>query len=52
MNPCTEEKYHTGTFTSYQGRAQAVVRAGDKGKLRLTVKDGNGIYSAELPILD
>lgn len=25
-NPCHEEEYHTGTFTSYYGRALAVVR--------------------------
>ena len=25
-NPCHKEQYHTGTFTSYYGRALAVVR--------------------------
>ncbi len=29
-NPCTEEQYHTGTFTTYYGRALAVVRCGSE----------------------
>ena len=36
-NPCTEEQYHTGTCTTYYGRALAVVRAGDTGTLKITV---------------
>lgn len=37
-NPCTEEQYHTGTFTTYYGRALAIVRAGETGTLRITAE--------------
>ncbi len=37
-DPCHEEQYHTGTFTSYYGRALAVVRA--QGRCTITVTDG------------
>ena len=30
-NPCTAEEYHTGSFTTYNGRALAIVRAGNSG---------------------
>lgn len=40
-NPCTEERYDSGSFTTYQGRALAVVRGDAKGKLTLTVKSEN-----------
>lgn len=36
-NPCTEEQYHTGVFTTYYGRALAVVRKG-AGVLSVTVR--------------
>ena len=36
-NPCTEEQYHTGTCTTYYGRALAIIRAGDTGTLKITV---------------
>ncbi len=36
-NPCTEEQYHTGTFTTYYGRALAIVRAGKSGKVTVSV---------------
>lgn len=38
-NPCTAEQYHTGTFTTYHGRALAIVRADKPGKLILSVTD-------------
>lgn len=37
-NPCTEEQYHTGEFTTYYGRALAIVRA--KTGCTVTVTDG------------
>lgn len=37
-NPCTEEQYHTGTFTTYYGRALAIIRA--KTGCTVTVTDG------------
>ena len=38
-NPCTEEQYHSGSFTTYYGRALAIVRMGESD-LELTVTDG------------
>ena len=48
-NPCTEEQYHTGTFTTYYGRALAVVRAGDGDRITVTASDRAS--SAEADIL-
>ena len=39
-NPCTEEEYHTGSFTTYYGRALAIVRAGESGKVTVKASDG------------
>ena len=41
-NPCTEEQYHTGTFTTYYGRALAVVRATKAANLRIMAKTDDG----------
>lgn len=30
-NPCTEEQFHTGNYTTWYGRSLAVVRAGTRG---------------------
>ena len=38
-NPCTEEKYTSGKFTTYYGCAQAVVRVKDREKLRVQVEE-------------
>lgn len=51
-NPCTEEQYHTGSFTTYYGRALAVIRAGDSGIISLTAKDGRNAAHAEIPICE
>ena len=40
-NPCTEEQYHTGNFTTYYGRALAVVRAGSAGEVKIRATDGD-----------
>ncbi|MBQ3879767.1 MAG: DUF4982 domain-containing protein [Oscillospiraceae bacterium] len=50
-NPCTQEQYHTGTFTTYYGRALAVVRAGERGTLRLTAEGENMRSEAQIEIL-
>ena len=47
-NPCTEEQYHTGSFTTYYGRALAVVRAGQQGKVTVSVHGETA--AAEIPI--
>ena len=49
-NPCTEEQYHTGSFTSYYGRTLAVVRAGESGIVRVTATDGSLKDTAEITV--
>ncbi len=39
-NPRTEERYDSGSFTTYYGRSLVVVRAGDAGKVKITAKGG------------
>ena len=39
-NPRTEERYDSGTFTTYYGRAMAVVRAGEKGQVTVIARSG------------
>ncbi|MBQ3879674.1 MAG: DUF4982 domain-containing protein [Oscillospiraceae bacterium] len=49
-NPITDENYSKGRFTSYQGKALAVLRGGhDAGEARLTVT-AEGVGKAELTI--
>lgn len=36
-NPCTQERYDTGSFTTYYGRALAVVRAIESNAIEMTV---------------
>lgn len=35
-NPRTEERYQSGEFTTYYGKAQAIIRAGESGEVRVT----------------
>ncbi len=46
-NPCHEEQYHTGTFTTYYGRALAIIRAGNSGSVKICV---DGEASTEIPV--
>lgn len=46
-NPCTEEQYHTGTFTTYHGRALAIVRAGEDGAVTVIC----GAEKVSVPIM-
>lgn len=50
-NPCTTESYHTGSFTTYQGRAQAVVRVGSQGKTVIHVSDGKDTVETSITIV-
>jgi hypothetical protein len=52
-NPRTEENYHDGNFTTYYGKAQAVVRAEKAGIVRISVC-GNGLEPAvaEITVTD
>lgn len=47
-NPCHEEQYHTGSFTTYYGRALAVVRV--TGETVITVTDGKCSASVRIPV--
>ena len=51
-NPVTDENYQKGSFTTWQGRALAVLRAGcEKGEVKLTVRaDGFELTEITLPI--
>ncbi len=40
-NPRTEERFDAGEYTTYYGRAMAVVRAGEHGKVTIRATDGN-----------
>ena len=46
--PRTEERYDTGSFTTYHGRALAVARADKAGTLTISVTDGKQIGTAEI----
>ena len=46
--PRTEERYDTGSFTTYHGRALAVARADKAGTLTVSVTDGKQIGTAEI----
>ena len=39
-NPRTEERYDSGTFTTYYGRAMAIVRVGRWNQLTVRASDG------------
>ena len=47
-NPCHEEQYHTGTFTTYYGRALAIVRAGESGVVTVTVDGENAAADIQI----
>ncbi|MBR0388148.1 MAG: glycoside hydrolase family 2 protein, partial [Clostridia bacterium] len=51
-NPITAENYTKGRFTSFQGEALAVLRAGyESGEARLTVTaEGIGMAEITLPV--
>ena len=49
-NPCTEEQYHTGSFTTYHGRSLAIVRAGESGRVTITADDGKESAAAKIEI--
>ena len=49
-NPRTEERFTEGSYTTYYGRALAVVRAGDKGEVTLAVTDGKETVTVAIPV--
>ncbi len=49
-NPRTEESFLTGTYTTYYGRALAVVRAGDGETVTITASEGKQRYFATVKV--
>ena len=49
-NPCTEEQYHTGSFTTFYGRALAVIRAGSARVMTICASDGKLYEKASVVI--
>jgi hypothetical protein len=47
-NPRTEESYLSGVFTTYYGKAQAVVCGTKPGVIKVTVRGGNIVASAQI----
>ena len=50
--PKTEERYLDGSFTTWYGQAQAVVRASRPGKLTVRVSGGGMIGSGEINVIE
>ena len=50
-NPRTEERYDSGKYTTYYGRSMAVIRAGENGKLSISVSGKSGTAEKEITIL-
>ena len=49
-NPRTEERFDAGEYTTYYGRALAIVRAGERGTVRITATDGDKLAQVEIPV--
>ena len=49
-NPCTGESYLSGRFTTWQGRSQAVIRAGEGGTLTVRVREGEHTEEINWPL--
>lgn len=49
-NPRTEERFDSGTYTTYYGRALAAVRAGGQEQLTVTATDGVSRASVIIPV--
>ena len=50
-NPCTEEQYHAGSFTTYYGRSLAIIRAGEARTVKISASDGRESASAQIRIM-
>lgn len=49
-NPRTEERYDSGSFTTYYGQALAIIRAGQAGTVTLSVTDGQQTATAAVAV--
>ena len=51
-NPRTEERFDAGGYTTYYGRALAVIRAGVAGTVKVAATDGRNRATAEIKITE
>ena len=51
-NPRTEERFDAGEYTTYYGRALAVIRAGAPGKVTVTVTDGQNTVQKSISVME
>lgn len=51
-NPRTAERYDAGRYTTYYGRAQAVIRTVRVGTVTVSVTDGEQTAAAEITVLE
>ena len=49
-NPRTEERFDAGEYKTYYGRALAVVRAGESGRVTVSITDGEKHAKAEISV--
>lgn len=49
-NPRTEERFDAGEYTTYYGRALVIVRAGESGKMVVSVTDGERTAKTEIVV--
>lgn len=49
-DPRTEERYDSGSFTTYYGHSLAVIRAGENGKITVQATDGKWTGEASITI--
>lgn len=49
-NPCTEERFESGSYTTYYGRALAAVRVGGNGTAKVTFTDTTTGYTTTATI--
>ena len=49
-NPRTEESFISGSYHTYYGHAQAVIRGGEAGTIRITATDDKGTTVYQIPL--
>ena len=49
-NPRTEERFDAGEYTTYYGKALAVIRAGSAGTVKIKVTDGKDTAETDIPV--
>ena len=51
-NPRTEEQFNVGSYTTYYGKALAVIRMGEYGNVKLAVTDGVQTAMASIQVIE